>query len=95
MARARVDFQLDRRGIAEILKSPEMRDAINGQAVDIAARVRRDLPPDVEVQYRPYTTDRQAATVTSFGHGASDVEHRAAVIRAARSAGLEVREQSE
>lgn len=95
MARANVDFQLDPEGIAEILKSPQMRDAINGLAVQVAADARRDLSGEVRVEYRAYTTDRRAATVTSFGRAATDEEHRAALIRAARAAGLEVREQSD
>lgn len=95
MARARVDFELDQQGIAEILRSPQMRDAINGTAVQVAAAARSGLPAEADVEYRPYTTDRRAATVTVFGHGTDEQVQASALIRAARGIGLEVTERSD
>lgn len=92
---ARMEFRLDHQGIAEILRSAPMRDAMNSVAVRVAANVRRELPKSEQVDFRPYTTDRRAAAVSTFGHGVTTEERRAALIRAARAAGLEVREQSE
>lgn len=92
---ARVQFRLDRKGIAEILKSPQMRDAMNRAAVQVAANVRSDLPKGEEVKFTPYTTDRRAASVSARGRSVTQAERAAALIRAAQRAGLEVHERND
>lgn len=93
MARSRIRFELDRAGIAEILKSPQMRDAVNETAVRVAANTRASLPEEAPVEYRAYTTDRRAATVTILHRDAAEWQRRDGLLtRAARQAGLDVRE---
>ncbi|MEV2277875.1 hypothetical protein AB0I72_20045 [Nocardiopsis sp. NPDC049922] len=86
---ALVDFELDTDGIAEVLKSPQMRDAMNGAAVRVAAATRSRVPKDERVAYRPYTTDRRAASVTVM----SSEDRSEELYQAARSTGLEVTEE--
>jgi hypothetical protein len=57
-------FELDIRGIREVLRSDGVRQMVDGAAEDIRARVRAKLPPGTPVQIRAYTTDRGAASVT-------------------------------
>ncbi|MGI5222174.1 hypothetical protein [Nocardia sp. CA-290969] len=61
MAGNRVEFQLDRAGVSEILKSPEMAAVINETAAAVADQVREDTGEEPEVE--SYTTDRGAAAV--------------------------------
>ncbi|MFJ2567875.1 hypothetical protein ACIO02_33915 [Streptomyces sp. NPDC087568] len=82
-------FRLDRKGIGEILKSDRMLDAINETAVNVAANARGRLPSKAVVTFRPNITDRQRASVTVTK---GDQSTRAALISAARAAGLEVHE---
>ncbi|MFD5468902.1 hypothetical protein [Streptomyces sp. NPDC127105] len=82
-------FKLDRKGIGEILKSDRMLDAVNETAVNVAANVRGRLPAKATVTFRPNITDRQRASV-EVKEG--DQSTRAALISAARAAGLEVHE---
>lgn len=93
---AKATFRLDRAGVAQVLKSPEMRDMVNGLAVRVAGNARSSLPTDAPVDFRPYTTDRQGATVSIRHRRAMEWQERDGILtRAARSAGLEVRESSE
>ena len=55
--------RLDRRGIAEILRSEPVQQMVNAAALDIQMRVRAKLPPGARVLLEPYTTDRAAAAV--------------------------------
>ncbi|GAA0976108.1 hypothetical protein Q7689_00835 [Nocardiopsis tropica] len=84
-----VDFELDHDGIAEILRSAQMRDAMNGTAVAVAAAARGRVDKGDRVVYRPYTTDRQAATVTVL----SSRDRSEDLYQAARSTGLDVNEE--
>lgn len=84
-----VDFELDHDGIAEILRSAQMRDAMNGTAVAVAAAARGSVGKGEQVVYRPYTTDRQAATVTVL----SSQDRSEDLYQAARSVGLDVNEE--
>jgi hypothetical protein len=84
-----VDFELDHDGIAEILRSPQMRDAMNGTAVAVAAAARGRVGKGEQVVYRPYTTDRQAATVIVL----SSRDRSEDLYQAARAAGLDVNEE--
>ncbi|MFJ5156312.1 hypothetical protein ACIQCF_33090 [Streptomyces sp. NPDC088353] len=83
------NFRLDRQGIAEILKGDRMLDAVNETAVNVAANVRGRLPARATVTFRPNITDRQRASIQVRG---GDQSTRAALISAARAAGLEVHE---
>lgn len=83
------NFRLDRAGIGAILKGDQMLDAVNESAVEVAANVRGRLPSQATVTFRPNITDRQRATVTVSKGGTNT---RAALIAAARAAGLEVNE---
>lgn len=92
-----VTFQLDRAGLRQALKSPQVRTGINSVARTVAKNVegqghmvdhnRDALPVDVE----PYTTDRAAASVTlAHPAGAAIQVKHGALTRAAAAAGLEV-----
>lgn len=90
-----VSFELDTAGIAEVLKSAPMRDLVNGLAVQVAANVRSSLPErDARVEFRPYTTDRQGATVVVLHRKATEWQAETKFLtRAAAAAGLEVNEK--
>ncbi|WP_335936616.1 hypothetical protein [Streptomyces sp. PTD5-9] len=83
------NFRLDRAGIAAVLKSNEMLDAVNGLAVEVAANARTRLPPRATVTFRPHITDRQRASVIVHGARPSPA---AVLIQSARAVGLEVHE---
>ncbi|WP_304455862.1 hypothetical protein [Nocardiopsis sp. YSL2] len=87
---ALIDFELDEEGIAEVLKSPEMRDVMNGTAVQVAAATRSRVGKGERVVYKGYTTDRRAASVTVL----SSEDRSEELYQAARSAGLEVTEEA-
>lgn len=75
-------FRLNRKGVSELLKSPEYAAAINSVARDVAA----EIGDDAEIS--EYTTDRKAASVSVPAHlQASD----GALTRAAAKHGLEVK----
>lgn len=88
--------ELDHEGIAEVLKSAEVRAQINGFADQIAARVERDgsvRRHGMPVLSGSYTTDRAAAAVTIAHPGGLGVQARHGTLtRAAGEVGLEVRE---
>lgn len=56
-------FELDARGVREILRGDAVRQMVDGAAEDIRARVRAKVPPGIPVELRKYTTDRGAASV--------------------------------
>jgi hypothetical protein len=87
-----IQFQLDRAGIAEILKSQEMAAAVDDLAEKIAADVRSTVDDDVPVDVDSYTTDRAAAAVTIVHPTGMGLQARNGVLtRAAAAAGLDVR----
>lgn len=87
-----VDFRLDHAGVREILKGPDIRQAIDGLADEVAANVRVLVPSGTDIQVRGYTTDRGAATVVVADARAMSWQARDGILtRAAGFAGLEVR----
>jgi hypothetical protein len=86
-------FQLDTRGVREVLKSPEVAAMVNGVAHRIANNARGRLPdPSATVVVRAYTTDRDAASVTVQDVRAMAWQAREGILtRAAGEAGVEVR----
>lgn len=88
-----VDFRLDAAGVREVLKGPELRQAVDGLADQIAANVKAGgLPADVVVSVRGYTTDRGSASVTVQDVRAMAWQARDGILtRAAAAAGLEVK----
>lgn len=90
-----VSFRLDTAGIAEVLKSAPMRDLVNGAAVQVAANARSAMPGSGgRVEFRPYTTDRQGATVAVLHPKAAEWQAETKFLtRAAEAAGLEVNEK--
>ena len=94
---ARNRIRLDHAGIGEVLKSDEVREAIDALADSVADSVRssptvtkRGIADRVEVS--SYTTDRAAAAV-AIAHAAGlgmEAKH-GVVTQAAGQAGLEVR----
>lgn len=88
-----ISFQLDRAGIREILRGPEVRQLIDTTANEVAANVRALLPPGTAVDVNSYTTDRSAAAVTIVDVRGMGWQARDGVLtRAAGFARLEVRE---
>ncbi|WP_067171190.1 hypothetical protein [Microtetraspora niveoalba] len=85
-------FELDHKGVGEVLASPEIHAVINGLAGQIAATVRAALPGRTEVVVESYTTDRGAAAVVIKDRRGMGWQARDGVLtRAAGAAGLEVR----
>lgn len=82
------EVKLDYEALGRVLKN-QLRGPITRLAAQVAARV--DVPSDVPVLVRPYTTDRAAARVT-IAHlsGASRQAKDGALTKAAASLGLEV-----
>jgi hypothetical protein len=86
-------LRLDSRGIREFLGGPEVRQLVDGAALDVQVRVRAKLPPGTVVQIKPYTTDRGAASVTIADVRGMAWQARDGVLtRAAGEAGIEVRD---
>lgn len=83
---ARVQFQLNKPGVREILKSPEMAALMNETAEQVAAQIREETGEEPTVE--SYTTDRAAAAV---GVPAVLQATDGALTRAAAAVGLEVR----
>jgi hypothetical protein len=88
-----VSFTLDRRGVRQVLTSPEMAAHVNGVAHRIANNVRGRLPdPSAVVRVEPYSTDRAAASVVVLDVRAMAWQARDGILtRAAGDAGVEVR----
>ena len=85
-------FRIDRRGIREVLTGPEVRQMVDGVAVDIRSRVRAKLRPGTPVTIRSYTTDRAAASVTITDVRGMAWQARDGVLtRSAGEAGIEVK----
>ncbi|WP_073946527.1 hypothetical protein [Streptomyces kebangsaanensis] len=84
-----IGFRVDHRGLAEILKSERVREAIGQAAERAATSARSQLPSRARVSVQQQITDRQRATVLAAGTGSNN---HAELIRAARAAGLEVHE---
>ncbi|MEV5688645.1 hypothetical protein AB0L68_36615 [Streptomyces sp. NPDC052164] len=86
-------LELDPRGIREFLGGAEVRQMVDGVAVDVQARVRARLPPGTPVRVKLYTTDRGAASVTIADVRAMAWQARDGVLtRAAGEAGIEIRD---
>lgn len=80
-------IELDHDGIGAILRS--LRGPVTRVAAQVAAAV--DVPDNVPVLVRPYTTDRAAAAVTiAHPSGAAEQAKNGALTRAAARVGLEV-----
>jgi hypothetical protein len=85
-------FELDSRGVREILRGEEVRTLIDGLAGEVAANVRALVPAGTQIEVRGYTTDRGAATVVVADPQAMGWQARDGILtRAAGSAGLEVK----
>jgi hypothetical protein len=85
-------FELDTRGVREVLGSPEVRQMVDEATVDIKARVRAKLPPGTTVTSKSYTTDRGAASITIADVRGMAWQARDGVLtRSAGEAGIEVR----
>ncbi len=84
---AKVTLKLDKRGIAQMLKSPAVAAVVHAAAEDVAARVDAHGRP---VEVRDYTTDRAASSV-SIAHpaGLGMQAKYGTVTAAAAAAGLE------
>lgn len=93
MARARI--RLDHPGMAEMLRSGEVADAVSGLAESVAGHARADAAitrHGADVVVADYTTDRAATSVT-IAHAAGigiEAKH-GPLTRAAGAAGLQVR----
>lgn len=80
---AKVEFELDHKGLAELLKSGQFAPAVDELARSVAAKI-----PGASVE--TYTTDRNAAAV--YVPGGAEMQARDGVItRAAAASGLVVR----
>ncbi len=89
------DVKLDHRGISQLLKSLEMREAVHSAAENAAAALRSDpsvVRNGVAVTVEDYTTDRAACSV-SIAHpaGVAIQAKHGSVTKAARAAGLQVK----
>lgn len=85
-------FELDSRGVREILRGEEVRQVIDSLASEVAANVRALVPAGTPIEVRGYTTDRGAATVVVADPQAMGWQARDGILtRAAGSAGLEVK----
>ncbi|QTU64220.1 hypothetical protein [Streptomyces scabiei] len=86
------DFRLDAAGVREVLRGAEVRQLVDGVAEEIAGRVRGNVPDDVVVSVKGYTTDRGAASVTVQDVRAMAWQARDGILtRAAAAAGVEVK----
>lgn len=87
------DVRLDSQGIAALLNSDEIADAVHGYAERVAANVR-GARPEADVVVDDYTTDRKASSVTIREAYARRLQVRDGVLtRAAAAEGLEVTER--
>lgn len=88
-------FRRDTSGIAEILKSPEMRAALHSVADPIAANIRAQKPDMEGLAVDDYTTDRAAVSITILDVRGKLWQVRDGILtRAAAAAGLEVTERA-
>ncbi|MFC9768657.1 hypothetical protein [Rhodococcus jostii] len=77
-----IKFRLDRKGVAEVLKSAEFAAHINTVARDVASKAGDGA------EVSEYTTERRAAAVSAPAEAQA---RGGALTRAAAAAGLEVR----
>jgi hypothetical protein len=85
-------FRLDARGVRKILRSPEVRQMVDGVAIDVMSRVRAKVPPGTPVTIRAYTTDRGAASITVADIRAMTWQARDGILtRSAGEVGIEVK----
>lgn len=90
-----IKFELDTAGVREFLRGDEVRQVIDGLAVDVVENVRVLVPAGTVIEWRGYTTDRGAATVVVADRDAMAWQARDGILtRAAGFARLEVREWS-
>lgn len=93
MARSGVEFTLDSAGVREVLQGAEVKAMVDEAAQAIATHVRSSIPAPEAVEVRPYTTDREAATVAVADRRAMGWQARDGVLtRAAGQIGAEVKE---
>jgi hypothetical protein len=86
------NFRLDSQGVRKVLRSPEVRQMVDGVAVDVMSRVRAKVPQGVPVTVRTYTTDRGAASITVADIRAMSWQARDGILtRSAGEAGIEVK----
>lgn len=84
-------FSRDSKGIAQILKSPEVAAAVGQLADQVARNVQARAGTGAVVDVNEYTTDRAAASVLLVGGDAAARQAKEGVLtRAAADAGLEV-----
>lgn len=87
-----MDFELDRRGLATILRSQDVAEAVHQLAEEVATNVRNAEPDANDVVVDDYQTDRAASSVTVRDVRARVWQARDGLLtRAAANAGLEVR----
>lgn len=92
MAKSDMEIELDSKGIAELLKSADMRAGVDDVAAGIESTVRASLPEGTDVARDSYTTDRVASSITIRDISGKLWQARDGVLtRAAAAAGLEVR----
>lgn len=85
--------RLDHGGVAEILKSADVKEVVHAAAEEIAAAARAQHP-GADVVVDDYVTDRAASSVTVREFEAMTWQVRDGLLtRAAASAGLEVTER--
>jgi len=91
-----MSFKLDSKGIAEILNSDEIAQAVNAAANAIAGNVSTGHPEiDATVTVRAYTTDRRAAAVSIAHPAGLALEAKRGVLnRAASSVGLTIKSKT-
>ncbi|MEV7212084.1 hypothetical protein AB0O31_03170 [Kitasatospora cineracea] len=93
-SRTDVTFELDSEGIREVLKSPEVKAMVDEAAAAVAQHIQSEVRAGVTVEVRPYTTDREAATVVVPDIRAMAWQARDGIVtRAAASIGAEVKER--
>lgn len=99
MTRARI--QIDRRGIGEVAKSPEMKALIHDLAEEVAENVRQlgirveGVPGNIElpVKVTDSTTDRAVSRVSiNHASGLAVQAKHGALSKAASAAGLRLRD---
>lgn len=84
-------FSRDSKGIAQILKSPEVAAAISDLAQEVARNVQSRAGADAIVDVNEYATDRAAASVLLVGGDATARQAKEGILTsAAAQAGLEV-----
>lgn len=84
-------IRLDSSGLAEVLKSDDIAEAVEGAAQSIAAQAR-DARPDDPFTVGTHTTDRRAASVTlTHPKGLAVQAKHGTLTKAAAAAGYEVR----